>query len=162
MRLAPSANATEKTSSGTIRPSAAALIALVGTSARIVCAAVGAPLAACGGSPARSAAAAAGSIGSHAKIGGMTAIAIAATAVSSTTNSARARPPARPTVRGSSAPAMLTMTFETTSGMIVIRIALIQSVPTTSIADPNASSAGCAEAAMAAPAGSPASRPIRA
>ena len=51
---------------------------------------------------------------------------------------------------------MLTTIFETTSGMIVIRIALIHSVPTTSTPDPSDRRAGLAEATMAAPAASPA------
>ena len=57
---------------------------------------------------------------------------------------------------------MLTMIFDTTSGMIVIRIALIQSVPTTSMADPNVSSPGRPDAAIAAPTAKPAASPMSA
>ena len=71
------------------------------------------------------------SIGRRANTAGMTAAASAAVTVSSTTKSTPARHPARPSARPSSWPAMLTTSFETTSGRIVIRIALIHSVPAT-------------------------------
>ena len=83
IRLAPRANAIVNTSSGTIAPSAAARMALAGTSASTVCASPGGAEGEATPVPPRSAADAAGSIGSLAKTAGMTAAVSAAVVVSS-------------------------------------------------------------------------------
>ena len=157
MRLAPMANAIENTSTGTIAPSAAARTALDGTSATIHCAA-GTEAAAvpAAGTLARSEAAAAGSIGMRANTAGMMAEVSAAAAVSNPRKRAPAPPPSRPRAGPSSWPAMLTMSFATTSGRIVIRIALIHSVPTASATTPARARPGRPEAAIAMPVARPA------
>jgi hypothetical protein len=72
-----------------------------------------------------------------------------------------ARHPIRPTDRTSGALAIPTMRADTTSGITVMRIALIHSVPSGRMISTADRSAGDGDIEMAIPAASPAARPIR-
>ena len=144
-------------------PSAADLKALVGTRPSTTCAAVGgAPAAGFAFAADRSASTAAGSMTNRSKTGGITTAVRAAAPASKPTKSSSAVHPARPMAPRSSCPATLTISFDMTSGRMVIRIALIQSVPTTSTAVPMPRRTGTADAATAAPTASPATSPMMA
>ena len=135
MRASAIANATAKTITGSMASSTAALTGFGGTrptsqlvnegSAGTAPAAELAP---------RSDAADAASILSSEKSGGAARKVSSATVERITAYSATARPPSRPTARVSFSSAMVAISSETTSGMIVIRIALTHTVPTGSIA----------------------------
>ena len=160
MRPAATAKATANTSSGTIAPSAAARTALVGTRATTHWLGdAGAADPAC--EPARSAAEAASSIGRRANTAGIATAASAAVAVSSTRTVTPARHPARPIAGPSSWAVMQTTSLDTTSGRMVMRIALIHSVPATSATVPTGASRGPATP-TAMPVASPAASPSRA
>ena len=128
-------NVTENTISGSMAPSAAALIGLAGTRSTSHCDIDCSFLAPSAAAPmlapalARSDSAAAGSIGSSAKRGPDTTTPIVHAIASDASMYASARPPSRPIVRVSGADVIPTTRLDTTSGMIIIRIALTNIVP---------------------------------
>ena len=129
------ANATEKRISGNIAPSTAALMGLAGTRSITHCESVGifaapsvAALTALA-APARSAAVAFRSICNSDSIGPAANRPSATEHATAVTISSNARPPRRPMVRVSGAAVTPTIKLETTSGMIVMRIALMNNVP---------------------------------
>jgi hypothetical protein len=82
--------------------------------------------------------------------------------VSSPRKSATARAPSRPTLRTSATPATLVTSSETTSGMMVMRMALTHSAPSGSTMRTAAASAGDPVVLAAAPSATPSTKAPRA
>ena len=135
IRVRAIANATEKRISGNIAPSTAALMGLAGTRSITHCASVGifaapsvAALTALA-APTRSASVVFWSICTMDSIGPAASTPSATEHETAVIISNNARPPKRPMVRVSGAAVTPTIKLETTSGIIVIRMALMNSVP---------------------------------